>query len=666
MRRLPPEPEGEQPFRESQRDRRRRHTRGSLAWSLVVSLLTTHVALLPAVRLLLRGRPMAPGPIEVELIEPPPKKDEKKLQLPRLAQRQRQQQVARRRKAPAPPRAVKPPPKKEPKKRKKLVKRPPPAIPRPQPPEPPRLKMVEINTPESKTAPKNARFLSDKNRRVAKETRARHTNLQRDHRKPEPTPSKALRRKIDGAAKPQLARKAQKARPRRQPRRKPVRVSPLLAMRRPAQRAIHERTEIAKNGSLAAAQPLRRAAAPRRRLDLNLDHQSLDRMYGKAAHEARERARLAVSPRRGGKIERKWKRMRAALENFVPEVQPGNQTALGTRANPFAVYIARMHRKIHPLWGYGFLVDLDNKGDRNPLNDMSLRTTLEVAVNPDGSIAKATIVRPSGKLVFDVAALDSVFSAGAFDATPRGIRSANGKVYMHWSFYRNHRQCGTFNVHPYILTTPPSGPVDGQQRAALPLPGRRLRRLNGRGPLAADATAVGPRGFGGATRQHQSGRHTRHHRHRYAPPPEEHRLTAKERRRRQRIARAAARRFVSSADPRARAATERLLAAFRRGDAGAMARACALPFGSRGKVVAKRRDELERMFTNLLRETPSRGTTPPTVLTLGEARRKLGGLPRGARHGAEMLVARTSLGGTAFTLTLQRQQGSWRIIALDR
>ena len=72
------------------------------------------------------------------------------------------------------------------------------------------------------------------------------------------------------------------------------------------------------------------------------------------------------------------------------------------------------------------------------------------------------------------------------------------------------------------------------------------------------------------------------------------------------------------------------------------------------------------MFTNLLRETSDRHASPPTMLTLGEARRRLGALPRGLRHGAEMLLARTSLGGTTFTLTLQRQQGSWRIIALDR
>ena len=50
--------------------------------------------------------------------------------------------------------------------------------------------------------------------------------------------------------------------------------------------------------------------------------------------------------------------MQAALENFIPEVKPGNQTALNTRAAPFAAYIARMHRSIHKLWGFGELEDV--------------------------------------------------------------------------------------------------------------------------------------------------------------------------------------------------------------------------------------------------------------------------------------------------------------------
>ena len=60
----------------------------------------------------------------------------------------------------------------------------------------------------------------------------------------------------------------------------------------------------------------------------------------------------------------------------------GNQDALRTRADPFALYIARMHRKIHSLWGYGFLVVLSDADD--PLNNMDLMA--------NGSVDKAGIV----------------------------------------------------------------------------------------------------------------------------------------------------------------------------------------------------------------------------------------------------------------------------------
>ena len=69
-------------------------------------------------------------------------------------------------------------------------------------------------------------------------------------------------------------------------------------------------------------------------------------------------------------------RVQAALENFIPEVRPGNQTALNTRAAPFAAYIARMHRSIHQLWGFGQMEDWDEKAGSSPYNNPNLRRGL--------------------------------------------------------------------------------------------------------------------------------------------------------------------------------------------------------------------------------------------------------------------------------------------------
>jgi TonB family protein len=148
--------------------------------------------------------------------------------------------------------------------------------------------------------------------------------------------------------------------------------------------------------------------------------------------------------------------VQSSLENFIPEVRPGNQTALNTRAAPFAVFIARMHRSIHALWGFQQLEDWDELPSSSPLNNQNLLTVLEIALNPDGTVDKITIVRASGYLPYDTAAIDTAFTAGPYPEPPREIRSANGKIYVHWSFYRDGRQCSPAYVDYFILNNPPT------------------------------------------------------------------------------------------------------------------------------------------------------------------------------------------------------------------
>jgi TonB family protein len=119
--------------------------------------------------------------------------------------------------------------------------------------------------------------------------------------------------------------------------------------------------------------------------------------------------------------------------------------------------VARMHRRIHERWGFGFLEDLDSKSASSPMNNFDLVSTIEISIDPDGTVHKTTIAKTSGVLEFDVAALDAVLSSGPYEATPEAIRSVDQRVYLRWGFYRNWRQCGTFNVEPYILTDIPGG-----------------------------------------------------------------------------------------------------------------------------------------------------------------------------------------------------------------
>lgn len=348
--------------------------------------------------------------------------------------------------------------------------------PKPQPP-PPNMVMVEVKDDKNvkDKAPDDATKLSDKNRDVAEETRANETNLEKESegqqvasRESDDRTSKEIGgpddkiRQMEETEKSTDQRVEESDRSGKSETAKGVVVGEggnngeegtngqkepgMLAMR-----GIEGRgriTEQGTDGKKAGKKGLPGVNTP-------MSFQDYERLQGKEkVDEERQIAARKMSSKKG-RWERKLDAVRSSLENFVPDVRTGNQTALKTRAHPFAVYIARMHRRIHELWGFGFLEDLDDKSATHPLNNPDLWVNLEVAVNPDGSVHKVTIAKTSGKTEFDVAAIDTVLSAAPYEAPPEAIRSSNGKVYLRWGFYRNWRQCGTFNVEPYILTDVP-------------------------------------------------------------------------------------------------------------------------------------------------------------------------------------------------------------------
>jgi len=154
--------------------------------------------------------------------------------------------------------------------------------------------------------------------------------------------------------------------------------------------------------------------------------------------------------------EKTWKEFRAAIENYVPGVKPGATTALNAAASPFATYIAAVHRRIHREFADRFLRSLPIGG--SPYQDPMLVTKLEIVLNRDGSVHRIGVVRSSGLLPFDFGAFNSVLRGQPYPSPPSEILSGDGRVYFHWGFYRNERQCGTFNAEPYILRNPPGTP----------------------------------------------------------------------------------------------------------------------------------------------------------------------------------------------------------------
>ena len=178
-----------------------------------------------------------------------------------------------------------------------------------------------------------------------------------------------------------------------------------------------------------------------------------DARIEREAEEARRRRSVARGSFTDG-----WQDTRAAIENFVPHVRVGNQTALRTAASPFAAYLTAMHRRIHRLFADGFLEGLGRVPSNSPMQDEALVTTIEIVLERTGTVHSLGIVNTSGVLPFDVAALNAVRRAAPFGDAPSAILSGDGRVYVRWGFHRDHRQCGTFNAEPFILPAPGAAP----------------------------------------------------------------------------------------------------------------------------------------------------------------------------------------------------------------
>lgn len=151
----------------------------------------------------------------------------------------------------------------------------------------------------------------------------------------------------------------------------------------------------------------------------------------------------------------KW---RSAIENYVPSVKLGNTTALNTAAVPFASYLNDIHNRIHPVFAIRFLGSLDRLPSDHVMNGKDLSTNLEIVLDQEsGKLVRMGVTKTSGVTSFDVAALEAIQQSSPFGPPPKEIVSPDGRVYLHWEFYRNpFYACSTYFAHPFMLKAQPS------------------------------------------------------------------------------------------------------------------------------------------------------------------------------------------------------------------
>lgn len=341
------------------------------------------------------------------------------------------------------------------------------------------IKKIVVQETNTQAPKKPTDYVSDQANRAEVETRARKTTLAdalpgktvpdqiKEATSPDPTPSQDDRHEADKPPEPSKKPKQQQelAMAIKRPRQRPERPQPSdpppapkdperPAPERPAQpdgalpKPDPDRSPVVRQDPSTARPKL----SPRDLFDVNPS--DYNKVFGerKPSHDTYNPNRRRM--KMFGRLESRQRALRASLENMIPEIQAGNHTSVNAHPSVYAGYIQSIHRRIHARWADTYLSLLDTQFPRShPLQDPSLNVTIEFVINAQsGEFEKVSIVHSSGQLQFDAEAIAVVQGIGKRPNPPPQIISPNGKVYIHWNFFRDGRQCGVFHAHVYIRT----------------------------------------------------------------------------------------------------------------------------------------------------------------------------------------------------------------------
>ncbi len=147
------------------------------------------------------------------------------------------------------------------------------------------------------------------------------------------------------------------------------------------------------------------------------------------------------------------KRNDAAYNAEGPVVGIGRQGNSLAHKKDVAEYLALMHKEIHPLWAHGYLLRLDTiyRQPGSRLNNPDLEAVLEITLDSLGNVIDVRMVRSSGITDYDSEAIHVAWNSSPKMPIPDEMRSPNGKAYIHWTFWRDQRQCGVFGVQVFKL-----------------------------------------------------------------------------------------------------------------------------------------------------------------------------------------------------------------------
>jgi TonB family protein len=131
----------------------------------------------------------------------------------------------------------------------------------------------------------------------------------------------------------------------------------------------------------------------------------------------------------------------ALLARPVSATEPTAEVLLGT-AGPAGDYLQTLHGNGSKRWERGFLTTATGKlAKDHPLNNPSLRVTLELSLDRNGKLVTAKVKEPSGLTEFDQAALEVAKDSTPLGPAPELALSDDNRAHFLWSFARDERRC---------------------------------------------------------------------------------------------------------------------------------------------------------------------------------------------------------------------------------
>jgi TonB family protein len=114
-----------------------------------------------------------------------------------------------------------------------------------------------------------------------------------------------------------------------------------------------------------------------------------------------------------------------APSNYLPGIELGNETLLNTREYIYAPFFIRMKQGLERVWNPQRAL----KNNSRALDD-EYRTSLQIILNRDGSIASVKVMVSSSLTALDDEAVRAVYKAAPYVNPPKDLIESDGKIHI--------------------------------------------------------------------------------------------------------------------------------------------------------------------------------------------------------------------------------------------